>query len=130
MRKFEVWAPRAKDVQLKLSDKTIPLQAGERGYWTTEVNGAKAGDDYSYILDGHDPPIPDPRSEFQPFGVDGASRLVDHSYFPWTDSRWQASPLAAAIVYELHIGTFTEGGTFESAIERLDYLAELGITQC
>ena len=71
---------------------------------------------------------PDPRSAFQPHGVHGPSQLIDHARFQWTDERWQARPLSSAIVYELHIGTFTPEGTFAGAVRRLDYLVELGVT--
>src|SRR5690242_12419957 len=128
MHKFEVWAPYASNVTLKLRDCHIDLQKQERGYWRKNVANAEPGDDYFYVLDGQDPPLPDPRSAFQPSGVHGPSRLVDHGAFPWTDNSWQAAPLSGAIVYELHIGTFTPGGTFDSAIEKLDYLHEVGIT--
>ena len=128
MYKFEVWAPNANEVEVKLGDRHISLEAGSRGYWTAEVEDARPGDDYFYVLDGKDPALPDPRSPFQPSGVHGASRIVDHLAFAWSDARWQAPPLAGAIIYELHIGTFTPEGTFDSAIEKLDHLRHLGVT--
>ncbi|HXE11096.1 MAG TPA: malto-oligosyltrehalose trehalohydrolase, partial [Bryobacteraceae bacterium] len=128
MREFEVWAPNAKQLELQLGHRPVPLECGERGYWHVAVDSAQPGDDYGYIIDGQKPAIPDPRSAYQPNGVNGLSRLVDHSAFPWTDRNWQAPPLTGAIVYELHIGTFTPEGTFDSTIARLDYLRDLGIT--
>src|SRR5438552_9293300 len=83
--------------------------------------------DYGFALDGADP-LPDPRSRWQPFGVHGPSRPVNHHSFSWTDRHWQAKPLSAALIYELHIGTFTKEGTFDAAIERLDHLVDLGVT--
>ncbi len=71
---------------------------------------------------------PDPRSRFQPDGVHGASRLIDIESFRWTDAGFQARPLASAVIYELHVSTFTTAGTFEAAIERLDHLTQLGVT--
>ena len=71
---------------------------------------------------------PDPRSAWQPNGVHGLSRIYDHSRFVWSDAQFQAPPLASGIVYELHVGTFTAQGTFDAAIEKLDYLVELGVT--
>ena len=70
------------------------------------------------------------RSAFswEPHGIDGPSRILDHKAFSWTDQRWQAPPLSVAIVYELHIGTFTREGTFVAAIDKLDHLIELGIS--
>jgi maltooligosyltrehalose trehalohydrolase len=91
------------------------------------VPGAGPGTDYAFSLDGG-PRRPDPRSPWQPHGVHGPSRTVDHAAFRWTDRAWQAPPLAAAIFYEMHIGTFTPGGTFDSAIERLGHLVDLGVT--
>jgi maltooligosyltrehalose trehalohydrolase len=65
---------------------------------------------------------------YQPSGVHGASEVIDHSRFVWSDARWQAPPLGAGVLYELHIGTFTREGTFAAAIDKLPYLAGLGIT--
>ncbi len=103
------------------------MQPVESGWWTVDVEQAGPGTDYWFAIDGGTP-VPDPRSPFQPLGINGPSRLIDHAAFHWTDDHWQAKPLSSAIVYELHIGTFTRQGTFRSAIERLDYLADLGIT--
>jgi maltooligosyltrehalose trehalohydrolase len=128
MREFEVWAPNAAQLELQLGDRLIPLQRGDRGYWRAAVDNVQPGDDYGYIIDGQKPVIPDPRSAYQPSGADGLSRIVDHSTFRWNDRNWQAPPLTGAIVYELHIGTFTPEGTFDSAIARLGYLRDLGIT--
>jgi len=97
------------------------------GWWAIEVPWAAPDADYAFVLDGEGP-LPDPRSLWQPYGVHGPSRLVDHRAFSWTDQGWQAPPLASAVIYELHIGTFTPEGTFEAAIERLDHLVALGIT--
>ena len=128
MHRFDVWAPSAKSVAVKVGKETYPLSKTERGYWTADIEQAAAGVDYGYILDGQQPPIPDPRSPWQPNGINGLSRIVDHDSFKWDDQAWQAPPLATAIVYELHLGTFTLGGTLDSAIERLDYLKDLGVT--
>ena len=88
---------------------------------------SEPGTDYAFVLDGGKP-LPDPRSPWQPHGIHGPSRTVDHGAFPWTDRRWQPGPLSAAVFYELHIGTFTPDGTFKAAIEKLDHLVRLGIT--
>ena len=85
------------------------------------------GELYAFVVDD-DGPFPDPRSMFQPNGVHGWSQCVDHDRFAWTDAAWQPPPLSAGVLYELHIGTFTEAGTFEGAIERLSYLTDLGVT--
>jgi maltooligosyltrehalose trehalohydrolase len=124
--RFRVWAPRAGRVELQLGGDRLDMRAEGGGWWELEAPAA-AGADYGYRLDGGDP-LPDPRSRWQPNGVHGLSRLVDHAAFRWTDAGWRGGPrLADAVLYELHVGTFTPGGTFESAIERLDHLVELGV---
>ena len=127
MHTFKVWAPRARTMAVVVGDQSYTMQPADRGWWSAMVEDAKAGSEYSFVLDGGSP-LPDPRSCSQPHGPNCASQLVDHSAFEWTDRHWQAKPLSGAIIYELHIGTFTPGGTFESAKEKLDYLIELGIT--
>jgi maltooligosyltrehalose trehalohydrolase len=127
MHKFEVWAPRASTAAALIGGASHPMQPAEAGWWTVEVQNAWPGTDYFFIVDGG-VPIPDPRSPYQPDGVHGPSRLVDHAAFRWTDSTWRPVPLASAIVYELHVGTFTAGGTFKTAAEYLDYLLDLGVT--
>ncbi len=127
MHKFQVWAPLAKSMSVQIGDKKYGMQAGERGWWNTSVAEANTGTDYFFVIDDGDPK-PDPRSAWQPQGVNGPSRVVDHSSFKWTDKNWQARPLASAIIYELHTGTFTPEGTFTAAIEKIPYLLELGVT--
>lgn len=127
MHTFRVWAPNAKTVQVKLGSALHDLQKQDRGYWGVSVGSAGHGSDYQYVVDGAEP-LPDPQTPWQPYGVNGASRILDHSVFQWTDQFWQPRPLGSAVVYELHIGTFTPKGTFESAIEYLDHLTDLGIT--
>ncbi len=127
MHKFEVWAPAAHNLAVKIGDNSHPMQKSDGDWWSAEVADAKPGTDYSFVVDGGDP-VPDPRSPWQPHGVNGPSRLLEHRKFQWTDLNWQARPLSSAIIYELHVGTFTPEGTFKSIIERLDYLVDLGIT--
>src|SRR5688500_8913984 len=121
-----VWAPGAGEVTLIRDGFKHPMVCGDNGWWTA-AEALPHGAIYGYVIDG-DGPFPDPRSPFQPFGVHGLSQHVDHCGFSWTDHRWQAPPLAAGVIYELHIGTFTEAGTLAGAIARLPYLAELGVT--
>ena len=128
MHEFEVWAPQAHTVDVQIGDQKFPLTSKTRGWWAAEVATAGPGTDYAFVLDGAEPALPDPRTRWQPHGVHGPSRVVDDSGFPWEDSGWQAPPLSSAVIYELHIGTFTPGGTFRSAEERLDYLKDLGVT--
>jgi maltooligosyltrehalose trehalohydrolase len=127
MTEFRLWAPSAQNVQLRLEGSLLAMQPLERGWWSFKAADAAPGMDYSYVLDSADP-LPDPRSPWQPMGVHGPSRVVDHSVFAWTDQGWKAPPLSSAVLYELHVGTFTAEGTFDSAAKRLGYLANLGIT--
>jgi maltooligosyltrehalose trehalohydrolase len=125
---FTVWAPMRSQVALHLvspQDKVIPMQKDERGYWTVTVD-ATPGTLYFYQLDG-DTDRPDPASQHQPKDVHGPSEVVDHSAFKWTDQAWKGVPLEEMIIYELHVGTFTEEGTFEAIIPRLADLKELGV---
>jgi maltooligosyltrehalose trehalohydrolase len=124
---FRVWAPGARRLDVVLDGRRVAMTAGEDGWWTAEAGGDGPGRDYAFAVDGGTP-LPDPRSPWQPQGVDGPSRVVDHAAFRWTDAGWQAPPLAAGLVYELHVGTFTPAGTFDGAIERLDHLVRLGVT--
>jgi len=129
MHEFQVWAPKAQKVSVKVADAVYSMSGPDaRGYWSTSVEGADYGADYGFLLDDDGMPYPDPRSPWQPHGVNGASRLYNQSAFAWHDARWQGPPLTGAVIYEMHIGTFTVEGTFDSTIERLDYLVELGIT--
>jgi maltooligosyltrehalose trehalohydrolase len=132
MNEFQVWAPNAQRVQAQLGGnlhemRPLSEQPPGGGWWSANVPEALAGMDYSFVIDGGDS-LPDPRSPWQPHGVHGPSRLLDHSLFHWTDRGWQPPPLSSAIIYELHIGTCTPEGTFDGAIARLDHLANLGIT--
>ena len=127
MTPFRVWAPKAKKVEVEVRGGRYPMTAGANGWWFTELSLAETNADYAFVLDGGRP-LPDPRSPWQPRGVHGPSRLVDHNAFSWRDQHWHAPPLSAAVVYELHIGTFTPQGTFIAAIDKLDHLVQLGIT--
>jgi maltooligosyltrehalose trehalohydrolase len=127
MTQFSVWAPDADKVGLSLQERTVPMKRQPSGWWHIEVDGLPAETDYAFVVDGSQP-LPDPRSPWQPNGVHGPSRTVDHTAFAWQHDAWRPASLAEAVIYELHIGTFTPQGTFEAAIEKLDYLTGLGIT--
>lgn len=126
MHEFTLWAPAAARVDLVLDDETIPLTRSSGGWWKLTCASAGAGTRYGFSLDGG-PRRPDPRSAWQPEGIDGPSVVVDHDDFSWTDGKWRGIALRGAVLYELHVGTFTPGGTFTSAIERLPDLVALGI---
>ena len=127
MTTFTVWAPRASQVELTIGTRRIAMSPRGDGWWQVEEPSAAPGTDYGFALDGS-PPLPDPRSPWQPAGVHGPSRVLDHGAFTWSDARWQPPPLAAAVIYELHVGTFTGAGTFEAVVDRLDHLVSLGVT--
>lgn len=128
MHTFEVWAPKAEKIDVETKGKRYPMSQGDRGWWRVGVPAAEGGTRYCFRVNEGETALPDPRSQFQPEGIHGLSELIDHSKFPWTDTKWQPAPLASALIYEIHVGTFTDEGTFLSAIERLDYLADLGVT--
>jgi maltooligosyltrehalose trehalohydrolase len=129
MHEFTVWAPNAEKVAVKIGEAIYPMGGpSERGWWSVAVEEAGPGTDYKFAVNDDAQAWPDPRSEWQPYGVHGASRVYDQTKFAWSDGGWQAPALSSGVVYELHVGTFTPKGTFDSAIERLDYLVKLGIT--
>jgi maltooligosyltrehalose trehalohydrolase len=126
---FVVWAPLLDQVQLKfvsLHKKNIPMGKDTNGYWKAVVEGVFPGTLYFYTLDG-ERDRPDPASHFQPEGVHGPSQVIDHNAFDWVDGNWRGISLSEMIMYELHVSTFTGEGTFESVIQRLDDLKDLGI---
>ena len=125
---FRLWAPNRKNVSLVLEDaKPLPMQAAEDGWHEFLSPLAKAGAMYRFLLDGG-LEVPDPASRFQPADVHGPSEVVDPYSYEWKVETWTGRPWEECVIYELHVGTFTQEGTFRSATEKLDYLAELGIT--
>jgi maltooligosyltrehalose trehalohydrolase len=124
---FEVWAPTPERVELDLAGRRLDMERGERGWWSLDVPDAGPGTEYGFRLDGGDP-RPDPRSPWQPEGVHGLSKVVDHAAFPWTDHGWHGAHLPSQVLYELHVGTFSHEGTFDGAIQHLEHLVELGVT--
>jgi maltooligosyltrehalose trehalohydrolase len=124
---FRVWAPVPTRVELDLAGRVVPMTRDDRGWWSVDVPDAGPGTEYGFRLDGGDP-RPDPRSPSQPEGVHGPSRVVDHDDFPWTDQSWTGAHLPSAVLYELHVGTFSDEGTFDGAIQHLEHLVELGVT--
>ncbi|MET8878339.1 malto-oligosyltrehalose trehalohydrolase [Nocardia sp. NPDC004604] len=127
MTLFEVWAPRPERVRVEVDGSVHPMTRSADGWWRAEIP-ARSGARYGYLLDDDPTVLPDPRSAGQPDGVHGRSAVHTLDPAGWTDAGWTGRPLAGAIVYELHLGTFTPDGTFDAAIERLDHLVELGVT--
>jgi maltooligosyltrehalose trehalohydrolase len=122
---FSVWAPHRHHVGLHIKNQIIDLKPEAYGYWSVEVSDIKPGEQYYFVLD-RDKKLPDPASLYQPDGVHGASAVIDQS-FSWTDHDWKGIPMKEMIIYELHVGTFTEKHNFEGIIDRLPYLKNLGI---
>lgn len=131
-RRFPVWAPGASTVSLVIGGEDGPatehaLTRTDGGWW--QLDAPLPGDaplDYGFVVDG-DGPHPDPRSLRQPHGVHELSREFDPAGHEWADGAWRGRELTGAVIYELHIGTFTPAGTLDSAIARLDHLVELGV---
>jgi maltooligosyltrehalose trehalohydrolase len=126
MHEFRVWAPDRDRVEVVAGSRRVPMRRQAGGWWTSHVDEAGPGTDYSFILDGG-PPRPDPRSPCQPQGTCGPSRVVDHAAFAWSDTAWRGLPLAGSVLYELHVGTFSAEGTFDGAIGHLGHVADLGV---
>ncbi|MCP9236075.1 malto-oligosyltrehalose trehalohydrolase [Lewinella sp. JB7] len=129
-RRFRVWAPAAKNLQLALFREAEPtvhdLQPEGHGYLISEPVTAPAGTRYGFYRNGkRDKLYPDPASRYQPDGVHGPSEVVDLS--PPVVTNWRGRRLPGSVIYELHVGTFTQEGTFRAAIGRLDYLRDLGV---
>jgi maltooligosyltrehalose trehalohydrolase len=121
-----VWAPNAATVAVRLADGDHGLFRTGEGVFAGDIPAAP-GDDYLFVLDG-DHAWPDPCSRFQPEGVRGPSRVVDPAAFRWSDEAWGGVALDELVLYELHVGTFSEEGTFDGVVPYLDELRELGIT--
>jgi maltooligosyltrehalose trehalohydrolase len=122
----DVWAPHAARVDLVLGDgTTVPLVREDDDGWFRGGPSLAPGQRYGFSLDGG-PPLPDPRSRWQPDGVHGLSAVDDPS-FEWTDDDWPGLDLWSGPTYELHVGTFTTEGTLDAAIAHLGELVDLGV---
>ena len=126
MTEFRVWAPKPALVRLDVDGAQHEMTRSHDGWWHTTVETAPDAR-YGYMLDDDPAVLPDPRSARQPDGVHERSQLWDAGSATWTDAGWTGRSVEGAVIYELHIGTFTKAGTFASAIEKLDYLVDLGI---
>lgn len=127
--RFRVWAPCRGGVAVRLEDgaRVIELEPEENGFFSALAPDIRAGALYRLLLDGRDL-FPDPASRFQPNGPHGPSEVIDAARYPWSDHGWTGPNREKAVLYELHVGTFTKCGTWQAAEERLEYLADLGIT--
>jgi malto-oligosyltrehalose trehalohydrolase len=128
--RFRLWAPAAARVSLRLVDTglpDLPMQAEEEGWFAIETAQAHAGSRYLYVIDGG-VVVPDPASRFQPNGVHQASEVIDPAVFDWRDVDWRGRPWREAVIYELHVGTFSRVGDYAGVAEKLGRLADLGVT--
>ena len=121
--KFNLWAPSAEKVELILNDMVIPMPSSSNGWFQLNAK-AKIGDQYKFKINSK-LEVPDPASRFQPNDVDGSSEIVDNEY-DWTN--FTGKPWEEAVIYELHVGTFSKSGNYQGVEEKLDYFVELGIT--
>ncbi len=127
---FRVWAPFARTVSVEILQGSRgsrePLTPSGGKHFEGKVDGVGDGDLYRFVIDGSSA-FPDPASRSQPEGVHGPSRIVDHASFQWNDGGWRGRALEEYVIYELHVGTFTEEGTFEAITACLDYFKDLGV---
>ncbi len=125
---FRLFAPAATSVQVAIVGREpAAMQADGQGWHALRVRDAGAGTRYRYLLpDGT--AVPDPASRFQPEDVAGPSEVIDPRAYTWHDAQWRGRPWAEAVLYEMHVGTFTPQGTLQAAADRLDHLEQLGVT--
>jgi maltooligosyltrehalose trehalohydrolase len=123
---YTVWAPDASLVELVTEQAAEPMEHGDPGTWALTRPGGH-GDRYRFRVDAARV-LPDPMARAQPEGVRGPSAVVDPSTFTWSDQAWRGVALDELVLYELHVGTFTDAGTFDAVADRLDELVDLGIT--
>lgn len=127
--RFRVWAPEASEILLLIEDREAPLQlhADGKGWHELTTSEAGPGSRYRYILP-NGTAAPDPVSRFQPNDVNGPSEVTDPRFFDWQTRNWKGRPWEDAVIYELHVGTFSSAGTFLGVIEKLDHLVSVGVT--
>jgi maltooligosyltrehalose trehalohydrolase len=125
--RFRLWAPDAKSVAVVCDDAraSVLLTRDEHG-WYEGTMSCGAGTRYRFRIDD-ELDVPDPAARFAPDGIEGPSEVIDPRAYEWHATQWQGLPWHRAVVYELHVGTFTEAGTFGAIIPRLHELAQLGV---
>jgi maltooligosyltrehalose trehalohydrolase len=123
---FAVWAPKPALVRLDVAGALYPMTACDDGWWRATVDVA-ADARYGFVLDDDPTVLPDPRSPHQPDGVHERSQLWRPAAEAFSDGDWAGRSIEGAVIYELHIGTFTPDGTLNAAIDKLDYLVDLGV---
>lgn len=127
---YRVWAPEQPRVVVHVTppagpERTLELDAEGTGVFSTRDPAGRAGDLYQFEIDGKR--LADPASRYQPQGVEGPSQVIDPRAYTWLTSGWKRPPYGGQVIYELHVGAFTQEGTFQAAIGKLDALVELGV---
>ena len=124
--RFALWAPDQPTLSLRTPSGDLPMQAADGGWFTIDTTAVAPGEGYGFVLpDGFC--VPDPAARAQMGNVHGFSKLVDHGAYQW-QTDWQGRPWHETVIMELHIGTFTPGGTYRAAIDKLDHLVAAGVT--
>jgi len=126
IEQYRVWAPKPERVRVVVDGTEYPLTRGDDAWWSTDAVAPVVGARYGFRIDDDDV-LPDPRTLSQPDGVHGTSEVVDLGAFRWTDEGWTGRQARGAVIYEMHVGTFTPEGTLDAAADRLEYLVQLGV---
>ena len=126
--RYRLWAPGEEHIALVAKDSgaSLAMLRSEDGWFGLETDAIEVGGGYAFDVGGR--MVPDPAARAQIGDVHGPSRLVDPRAYAWRTGDWRGRPWEEAVIYELHPGTFSSAGTFESIEEKLDHLASLGVT--
>src|SRR5688572_31161139 len=117
--RFAIWAPAAREATVYVDGRVVPMERGANGFFTVLDPLAAVGSRYAFRFDTTDILVPDPASRFNPDDVHDPSEVVAPTAYEWRDSAWRGRAWLGAVIYELHVGTFTREGTYAAAIERL-----------
>ena len=129
---YRLWTTTAKSVAAMVetagesAPRKIPLKNEVDGWFCGLDPAGKPGDRYRFRLDDAID-VPDVASRFQPCGLAGSSEIVDPSRFPWLATKWQRPSAERLVIYELHVGTFSNSGNYGGVVRHLEHLAELGV---
>jgi maltooligosyltrehalose trehalohydrolase len=124
---FRLWAPAAKRVELSLEQRSYNLTPAQHGWFEIRLAEANAGARYTFRIDGEFD-VPDPAAAFRPDDVFGPSEVIDHANYTWRARDWRGRPWHETVPLEAHVGAFTQEGTYRAMVDKLDHLAETGIT--
>jgi maltooligosyltrehalose trehalohydrolase len=126
-KRFTVWAPFAKTMTLMLDGTSFEMDRCDLGYWFADGPVEAGVSEYFFIIDGTIK-ANDPRVKFLPYGQNGLGVYFEASDFHWSDSGFKGQALESAVIYELHVGSFSSVGRYEGVKDKLTHLKELGIT--